>query len=129
MILIPLFDSKNFKDKWAKAEFFLDDVEALSQDVQSKYGADLKVSYDEGSDSIVLSYIGVPEDKQRTGIASKMMKELCDYADENKLPVRLHANGELGTDIKVLKDFYKKFGFKDLNKFTKGVGWLMIRSV
>lgn len=127
MKLIPIFEAKQFKDKWAKLEHFIDDVQQLSWDIEEKYSADLKISYDEGSESITLSYIGVPDDKQRQGIASKMMTELCKYADDNGLDIKLHANGELGTDIEVLKKFYAKFGFKDKGKFVKDVGELMVR--
>ena len=115
MKLIPIFEDKKFKDKWEKAEFYLDDVENLSHEIEGKYEGDLKVSYEEGSESIILSYIGAPEGKQKQGIGTSMMKELCAYADKNHLPIKLHANGDLGTEIKALKKFYAGFGFKDRN--------------
>jgi GNAT superfamily N-acetyltransferase len=129
---IPLFEEnpnrpKQFKDKWEKAEYFVDDVQELSWRIEEKYNADLKISYDENTESIILSFIGVPDDMRRQNIASKMMTELCEYADKHRLSISLHANGDLGTDIKILKRFYTKFGFRDKKKFVKGVGELMIR--
>lgn len=129
MKLLPLFEAtKIFKDKWAKAEHFVDDVQQLSWDLEEKYGGDLKISYDEASESITLSYIGAPEGKQKQGIGTKMMTDLCKYADDNGLDITLYANGTLGTEISALKKFYSKFGFKDKGKSVKDVGDLMIRS-
>lgn len=114
-----------FNDKWEKVEFFLDDVQNLSWDLESKYEASVKASYEEATDSIVLSYIGVEEPGR--GVGSKIMSELCAYADKHKLNIKLHANGGFGTPIDRLIGFYNRYGFVRNGSLVKGIGVPMIR--
>ncbi len=121
-------ESKRFKDKWEKLEFFTEDVERVAQSLEEKYGERFQANYDENTDSIELVLIEVSEESRGQGLASKMMDEFCRYADEHGMIVRLHANDELGTSLEVLMKFYKKHGFVDKRKFVAGAGQLMIRS-
>jgi GNAT superfamily N-acetyltransferase len=58
-----------------------------------------------------VNLIRMHNSSQGKGIASKIMKEITDYADKNKRIVHLSPTEEYGMDMKRLTDFYKKFGF------------------
>jgi hypothetical protein len=49
---------------------------------------------------------------KRHGIGTKVMSELCAYADSRKALIAVTPSSEWGTRIIVLLRFYSKFGFK-----------------
>jgi len=57
---------------------------------------------------LYLDYIGVAKDKQGEGRGSRLMEEICDYADAEGLPVILFTSS-----IKT-KKFYGKFNFTEV---------------
>jgi len=64
---------------------------------------------------IYLYKIKVVKDKRRKGIGSQFMKDLCAYADFEKIPIQLTPN-PLDDEInqKRLITFYKRFKFKKI---------------
>lgn len=63
----------------------------------------------EYDDCLELVHIKVPSVLRGQGIGSIMMTELCKYADERRLPLRLEV---IKTSAK-LKSFYNNFGFSE----------------
>jgi len=64
-----------------------------------------------GKDELYLSKIIVPSDGRNEGIGTKVMIELCKYADQKKLVISLNPSDEYGGTVSKLKRFYKRFGF------------------
>jgi len=68
-----------------------------------------------GRNTIGLRLIMVGKDKMSSGVGSKAMQMLTDYADKNKLKIILSPSGKddgFGTTSKArLIQFYKRFGF------------------
>lgn len=56
---------------------------------------------------------------KNSGYGTKVMQELCDYADSKNLIMILSPSNEFGSSKSRLIEFYKRFGFvenKDKNK-------------
>lgn len=60
---------------------------------------------------INLSAIVVKKDFRNQGIGSKVMKDLCDYADSVGKIITLTPASDYGGNVTRLKTFYKSFGF------------------
>ena len=60
---------------------------------------------------ILLSKIVVPKDQRSTGIGSKAMQQLLEYADRTGQRVELTPASDFGGNKKRLVEFYKRFGF------------------
>lgn len=67
------------------------------------------------NDDLILDTIIVPKKDRKQGVGSSVLKELCKYADENKLRMLLTAavkdDFHGTTSNSRLKTFYKRFGF------------------
>lgn len=72
---------------------------------------DINFHISERGEYIKLNKIIVPEDLRNSGIGSKAMKILIDYADKNSKIIALTPDESYGGKISKLKKFYKKFGF------------------
>ena len=58
-----------------------------------------------------LAKLEVPKDRRRKGLGTKVMWELVELSGKYGYPLELTPTSEWGTPIKVLKRFYKSFGF------------------
>lgn len=67
---------------------------------------------------IHLAFIGVPDDKKQQGLGTQMMNALIEIADKYGYSIDLEVAPKFGVGKRVLKKFYKKFGFeKDSRPF------------
>lgn len=78
--------------------------------------------YLSNNNNIKLDMLAVNKDSQKQGIGSKIMEELCGFADKNKMNIILYTatkDDNFGTTSRSrLISFYKKFGFVE-NKGRK----------
>lgn len=74
---------------------------------------DLGVSIDcyENSNGIILSKIVVPKENRNSGLGTKVMNRLTQYADKVGKPIALTPSKDFGGTVSKLKEFYSRFGF------------------
>jgi len=68
-----------------------------------------KINIYEFEDKISIDLIVARE--KNTGAGTRLMQEICDYADRQKKTVILSPSDEFGGNKKRLIEFYKRFGF------------------
>ena len=68
-----------------------------------------KLNIYEFEDKISIDLIVAKE--KNSGYGSKLMKDICDYADKQKKTIILSPSDEFGGNKKRLIEFYKRFGF------------------
>jgi GNAT superfamily N-acetyltransferase len=61
---------------------------------------------------VILSIINVEQNYRKQGIGSKVMAELINFADHNKIILILTPAADYGMSKTALNKFYKSFGFK-----------------
>ncbi len=83
----------------------------LESVLENKYGVDLFIYYSIIQNVLVISSITVPKEKRNQGIGTKVMNEICDFADKNNLPIILTPSSDFGGNKKRLIKFYKYFDF------------------
>lgn len=89
-----------------------ENLDTLKKTLITKYpGLQLNIHKIMGRDELYLSKIIVPNNKQNEGIGTKVMIELCKYADQKNLIISLNPSDEYGGNVNKLKRFYKRFGF------------------
>ncbi len=66
----------------------------------------------ENRGSLILSRIIIKPEFRNTGIGSKILTELTNYADKNKQIIALTPSSDFGGNKNKLTQFYKGFGFK-----------------
>jgi predicted GNAT family N-acyltransferase len=89
-----------------------EDLDSLKKTLLTQYpGLQLSIHKLMGKDELYLSKIIVPKDGRNEGIGTKVMIELCKYADQKKLVISLNPSEEFGGNGSKLKRFYKRFGF------------------
>jgi len=59
---------------------------------------------------LILEMIVIHEDSRCKGIGTKVMKEICKYADEKQYPIYLRPGFKKYTNHRLVR-FYKRFGF------------------
>ena len=69
----------------------------------------------EDAKSLKLSRIIINPEYRDSGVGTKLMNDLIDYADKNKKIITLTPSSDFGGNKNRLTQFYKRFGFK-LNK-------------
>ena len=80
------------------------------QELEDELGIILDI-YDNGN-YLTLSRIEIPKGKRGSGIGSKAMQKIIDYADANGKDIRLTPSKDFGaTSVSRLKKFYKQFDF------------------
>lgn len=90
-------------------EFLKESKEELNK-IKEKYKDTMsKINVYEFGDKLSIDLIVVKE--KNSGVGSKFMQELCDYADKKKLTMILTPSNEFGGNVKRLIEFYKRFGF------------------
>ena len=70
-----------------------------------------------GNGTVALSDLSSNE--KRKGYATQLLQEIVEHADENNLEIFLIVKSENVSDgftNKLLEDFYRKFGFKSVDK-------------
>lgn len=92
-------------------------VSPFAKSISDEYEIDLWMSSgtpgDEYSKSIVnLDSIVVPKEKRGSGLGTKAMNKIIDWADENDYIIALTPSKDFGGSVPKLKKFYKGFGFK-----------------
>jgi GNAT superfamily N-acetyltransferase len=88
-------------------------VEALMNDIESRYDVDLFIYYNKFAHTIILSKIVIDKKNRGKGIGTNVMNEICDFADKNKLRIGLTPSSDFGGSKTRLIQFYKNFGFKN----------------
>jgi GNAT superfamily N-acetyltransferase len=66
----------------------------------------------ENRTSLILSRIIIKPEARGSGVGSKIMEDLINYADKNKQIIALTPSSDFGGNKNRLVQFYKKFGFK-----------------
>lgn len=92
--------------------FLRKETDRLLDELRSKYGVDLYVYYSSLQHVLIISSIIVPKEKRNRGIGTKVMEEICDFADKHKLNILLTPTSEFGGNKRRLIQFYKSFGFE-----------------
>ena len=91
-----------------------DSLEKFQESLLKKFPLEHLRLYRKGSD-LILDMVVVNKSERMQGIGSKVLEEICDYADQNHLRILLTTavkdNYHGTTSMNRLKDFYKKFGF------------------
>jgi GNAT superfamily N-acetyltransferase len=65
----------------------------------------------EKAKNIVLNKIVVPDNARSSGLGSRAMQDLTDYADKSGKRIDLTPSADFGGNKKRLTEFYKRFGF------------------
>ena len=79
--------------------------------LRSKYPS-VSISLFEGDDTITLSKIVVPQNERGTGLGSKVMVDIVEYADKNNKKIVLTPSKDYGaSSVARLISFYKRFDF------------------
>jgi GNAT superfamily N-acetyltransferase len=83
---------------------------------------DLKLIYncDEECPYIYLEVIKIRKKYRNQGYGSIIMREIVRLADSHNVQVRLYATSILGSDLKRLYGFYRKFGFVLIKRNNDG---------
>lgn len=85
--------------------------EYILQNLEDDYDITLDV-WDNGT-YLELGKIEIPKNQRSSGIGSKVMQEIIDFADREKKDIRLTPSTDFGaTSVKRLEKFYRKFGFE-----------------
>lgn len=92
----------------------------VSRPLENPIGlANIQVTQYMDAASWIVTRVYVPPEHRRKGIATAMMKEICEQADQQdvKLMLELAPYGEMTKDE--LREFYMKFGFRSFGGFMK----------
>ena len=101
MKYIKLFE--DFKESILGEKFIL-------QDLEDEFNIELDL-YDHGN-YMQLDRIIIPKEQRGSGIGSKVMQRICDYADDLNKDIYLTPSKDFGaTSVSRLKSFYSKFDF------------------
>ncbi len=85
-------------------------TETIGKAIEADLGVTLDVSENKGI--VTVGRIVVPEGDRNKGTGTKAMERLIEHADANGLTIALTPSKDFGaTNIKRLKDFYKRLGF------------------
>jgi predicted GNAT family acetyltransferase len=81
--------------------------------LKNKYGSSLSaLDIYENDGSLILSRIVIDDKYRGSGIGTKVMNDLIEYADNNTQIIALTPSSDFGGNKNRLIQFYKKFGFK-----------------
>jgi predicted GNAT family N-acyltransferase len=98
---VRLFE--DFKESILSEKFIL-------QDLENEFNIELDL-YDHGN-YIQLDRIIIPKEQRGSGIGSKVMQRICDYADDLNKDIYLTPDASFGaSSVNRLKRFYKHFDF------------------
>jgi GNAT superfamily N-acetyltransferase len=84
----------------------------LATELSDKYGVELELQDNKTDNSISVPKIVVPKDQRKTGVGTKVMEEVIEFADSSGKRLALTPSTSFGgTSVKRLTDFYKSLGF------------------
>lgn len=96
------------------------------QELEDELGIILDI-YDNG-DHLTLSRIEIPKEQRGSGIGTKAMQKIIDFADANGKDIRLTPSKDFGaSSVSRLKKFYKEFDFVNKPKSDFSSRETMIR--
>ncbi len=105
--LDSFFEAKENVKKASKALT----VKQLGDKLKTDYPG-LKLWISSNTDSnIALDTIVVPKELRNTGVGTKVMRELIEYADKNQKTISLTPSSDLGSSKARLEIFYRRLGF------------------
>ena len=85
---------------------------AFADELSAKYGVELELQDNETDNSISVPKIVVPKDQRKTGIGTKVMEEIIEFADRSGKRLILTPSTSFGgSSVKRLVEFYKSLGF------------------
>ncbi|MBL3825176.1 MULTISPECIES: hypothetical protein [unclassified Marinobacter] len=90
-----------------------DSPQTLDALKKSWNSAGVEASVSEKAGVIRLDKIVVPEQQRRSGVGSRAMQELTDYADATGQTIALSPSSDFGGNKLRLRKFYRRFGFVD----------------
>lgn len=79
-------------------------------------------------EDMYIESIIIYESKRCQGIGTKVINEVCKYADENSLILSVTPSNHLGSNLERLTDFYKRFGFV-YNNYSQTARGVLIRVI
>jgi GNAT superfamily N-acetyltransferase len=98
-------------------EFWEDFFKWAVEGLKKKFGVDLVAELRTKKSKILgdrkylfIAYLEVPKAKRGTGVGSKVLNSLCDFADCRGYPMSM-VPFHKDSDLEALVKFYKKFGF------------------
>lgn len=117
-------------------EFYLKEssAEFISEKLKKKFPEIKQLWLTERGNDIVLDTIIINKESRNKGIGSKILEELCEYADQNHSRILLTTGVKDDhhgtTSSNRLKKFYKRFGFVENKGRNKdfSVKYNMIRN-
>ena len=62
--------------------------------------------------NIILGSIVIEKSQRGQGFGTQILTELCRFADLHGVSITLTPDGSLGGNLRRLKSFYRRFGFK-----------------
>lgn len=90
-----------------------DDLAAFVKSLKQRHpGLSLDL-YGRGDNAIELSRIVVPKDARNTGVGTDVMRSISEYADKTGRRVDLSPSSDFGGSVGRLREFYKRFGFRE----------------
>lgn len=120
----PVTETTDFKDLGYGSDAFIDkvadlispqhhDTNILVSQLENKYPVDVWIHDAEMAwePTIVLNRLIVDNNARETGVGTKVMQEICAYADKKGLRISLTPSEAFGGNFKRLKEFYARFGF------------------
>lgn len=104
---------KSFRD-YLKEEKDMRPLENFVSDTEKKHGATIRLEPGHGNE-LHLYHLEVPKDKRKSGIGSRVLQDIHDYADQNKKRITLNPasrDDKFGTTSRNrLIKFYKRNGY------------------
>lgn len=87
----------------------------LRDSIINKYPVVLGISCNYGN--IRVHSIVVEKSQRNQGIGTAVMNEIIAFADSNNLTITLTPDSSLGGNLRRLKKFYRRLGFKKYTEF------------
>jgi len=87
----------------------------LATEIIEKYPVVISLSCKENN--IRLHSIAVEKSQRNRGYGTAILKYICEYADCNGYTITLTPDSSLGGNLRRLKEFYKRFGFKKYTEY------------
>ena len=72
----------------------------------------LVMEYTSKDKTINLTQIYIQKKEQNKGYGIKVMNDICYFADEHRLRIKLYPTIIFGSDMERLEKFYERFGFR-----------------
>lgn len=87
----------------------------LQQTIITKYPVVLSIQLN--GDNIRINSIVIEKSQRNRGYGTAILNYICEYADCNGYTITLTPDSSLGGNLRRLKGFYKRFGFKKYTEY------------